>query len=352
MPRVPLSPFQFEALDDRIVPATLIDLTTADASAITDGGAVVRQVDAQPTGTGHIQSFVRLQGAASGGGVERGYNTAARPLQYDENKSPQFTRSLRLGQVPKVVENGNEYREFLLDINQKSSSPKLSLDEVCFFISSSDNLSGYDPTAKTLSGLAPVFDLDASGDVSVLLDSRLNSGSGSGDMTLLVPESAFANANPESFLYLYSKMGARAGATANGGFEEWAVRKAGGTSVGGGTGSISGSVWQDNNRDGLRAGDDPGLAGVTITLQGVDDLGQTVVLTTTTADDGGYSFKNLRAGVYTLIETQPPDFFDSEDFVGSLGGMLSGTDGIVDIHLLDGMHGIGYDFSEWFQSNT
>lgn len=352
MYRAQVSAFPFEELGDRVVPAALIDLTSPDAEAMTADGAIVRQVDAQPTGTGYIRSFVRLQGAASGGGIEQGYNTAARPLQFDENKSPQFTRSLRLSQVPTVVEGGVEYREFLLDVNQKSSSPKLSLDEVCFFISPSENLTGYDPAAKTLSGLAPVFDLDATADVSVLLDSRLNAGSGSGDMALLVPESAFANADPESFLYLYSKIGARAGATANGGFEEWAVRTGDGTTTEGGTSSLSGSVWLDNDLNGIRDSFNIGLAGVTITLQGVDDLGRNVVLTTTTDVDGNYSFKNLRAGVYTIIETQPPDLLDSQDFVGSLGGVLAGTDSIVDIHLGNAMHGFGYDFSDWFLSNN
>jgi hypothetical protein len=340
-----------EELSDRLVPAQLIDLTSVDAQGIAADGAILRQVDAQPTGTGHIHSFVRLQGAASGGGLEQGYNTSARPLQFDENKSPQFTRNLKLSQVPVVMEDGMAYREFLLDVNQKSSSSRLSLDEVRIFISGVEFLSGYDTVTKTLSGLAPVFDLDAAGDVTVLLDARLNAGSGSGDMALLVPDAAFANADPNDFLYLYSKMGARSGATANGGFEEWAVRTGGGTASGG-TGSISGSVWLDNDRNGVRDDFNLGIVGVIITLQGVNDLGQTVVLTATTDIDGNYSFQNLRPGTYTLIETQPADLFDGEDFVGSLGGTLSGTDSIVDIHLGDAMHGLHYDFSEWFQSDT
>ena len=68
------------------------------------------------------------------GGSEQGYNTDARPLQFDENKSPQFTRSLTLGEVPVVNVGGVEYREFLLDINQKSSASLLSLDEVRVFL--------------------------------------------------------------------------------------------------------------------------------------------------------------------------------------------------------------------------
>jgi hypothetical protein len=61
-----------EQLDERLVPATMVDLTARGASAVVDGGAIVRQVDAQPTGTGHIHSFVRVQGAANGGGGEPG----------------------------------------------------------------------------------------------------------------------------------------------------------------------------------------------------------------------------------------------------------------------------------------
>src|SRR5262245_2727183 len=87
-----------ETLGDRLVPA--IDLTTAGATAELDNEAIVQQTDAQPTGTGYIRAFVRVQGAAPGGGSEEGYNTEARPLQFDENKSPQFTRSLTLDKVP------------------------------------------------------------------------------------------------------------------------------------------------------------------------------------------------------------------------------------------------------------
>ncbi len=351
MRRARFSTLNLEHLNDRLVPAQLVDLTTVDAEAFVSDGAIVRQVDAQPTGTGHIHSFVRLQGAASGGGSEQGYNTSARPLQFDENKSPQFTRNVKLSQVPVVMENGTAYREFLLDVNQKSSASRISLDDVRIFVSGVEYLSGYDTITKTLSGLAPVFDLDDAGDVTVLLDARLNAGSGSGDMALLVPDAAFANSDPNDFLYLYSRLGARPGATANGGFEEWAVRTGGGTTSGG-TGSISGSVWLDNDRNGIRDEFNVGILGVTITLQGVNDLGQTVVLTATTDADGNYSFQNLRPGTYTLIETQPEDLFDGTDFVGSLGGTLSGTDSIVDIHLGDAMHGLNYDFSEWFLSNT
>src|SRR5205823_2080666 len=76
-------------------------------------------------------------------GVEQGYNTSVRPLQFDENKSPVFTRSLQLSESPDVTIDGVSYHEFLLDINQSSSNPLLSLDELRVYTSNSARLSGY-----------------------------------------------------------------------------------------------------------------------------------------------------------------------------------------------------------------
>src|SRR5262245_16149322 len=258
MPRALRPRPNLEVLDARLVPsaATVIDLTTAGAHEVVNGG-LVQQTDAQPTGTGFIRSFVRVQGAARGGGIEQGYNTDGRPLQFDENNSPQFTRSLTLGQVPVVTIDGTQYREFLLDVNQKSSAPFLSLDEVRVFLGASKNLTGYDAATKTFAGQTALWDMDGAGDVAVKLDYRLNSGSGSGDMTLLIPNSVFAGQDPNSFLYLYSKFGGETWGTANSGFEEWAVKAAPPVSPPPpvGTGSLSGHVLFDANGNGVDAGD-------------------------------------------------------------------------------------------------
>jgi hypothetical protein len=338
-----------EALDDRLVPST-VDLTTRGATGEVGDGGVVQQCDAQPTGTGYIRSFVRVQGAA--GGAEHGYNTDARPLQYDENKSPQFTRGITLGQVPTVTRDGAEYREFLLDVNQKSSSPLLSLDEVRLYVGATGDLTGYNPTEKTLAGMSPVFDMDKDGDVTVMLNYRLNHGSGSGDMYLLVPASAFEGQSPDGYVYLYSRMGATGGAKANAGFEEWAVRKLPPPpEQAAGTASLSGRVYFDANADGEFDAGDTGIAGVTVQLSGLDNLGNNVVLTATTNADGTYSFTGLRAGTYTLLETQPEGYFDGRDSAGSAGGTvendrLFGNDRIVNILLEEGQDGVDYNFGE------
>jgi hypothetical protein len=355
--RLPV-PLTLDTLADRIVPATIVDLTTPGAS-LPAGEAIVTQCDAQPTGTGFIQSFVRVQGAAKGGGSQHGYNTTARPLQFDENSSPSFTRSLKVGDVPRRTVDGVNYREFLLDINQKSSASFLSLDEVRLFLAGTPDLTGYDVGAKTLAGNEAVFDMDATEDVTVKLNARLNHGSGSGDMFLLVPESAFARpgVTADTFVYLYSKMGGLAGASANSGFEEWAVK-----TDGGGApvvpeapvqlSSLSGRVYLDTDQSWSLGEADTGLAGVTIQLQGVDDVGRTVVLTTTTDANGNYTFTGLRPGTYTLLEYQPLGYRSAANDIGSEGGAFdpNDMDRMIDIVLAAGIHGWGYNFGEQLDS--
>src|SRR5437899_1740853 len=93
--------------------AETIDLTSVGSSGTINGG-LFQQTSTQPTGTGVIDSFVRIQN----NGTEQGYNTSARPVQFDEKTDPNYTRPLLLSSVPVVNINGVNYRQFLLDINQ------------------------------------------------------------------------------------------------------------------------------------------------------------------------------------------------------------------------------------------
>src|SRR5262245_52952653 len=53
--------------------------------------------------------------------VSQGYNTDARPVQFDESTT--LTQSLLLTSVPIVTINMVAYREFILDINQLTTDP-------------------------------------------------------------------------------------------------------------------------------------------------------------------------------------------------------------------------------------
>src|SRR5262245_22144104 len=66
-------------------------------------GAFIATTASASTGTGVIDSFVRLKDSGQGGtAVEEGHNTGFRPLDNDENNSPQFTRNLQVGNIPLI----------------------------------------------------------------------------------------------------------------------------------------------------------------------------------------------------------------------------------------------------------
>src|SRR3954471_17682795 len=77
---------------------TTVDLTTAGASG-TINGALYQQNTSQPSGTGFIDSFLRIE-KTGGGGAEQGYNTDFRPVEFDEKTDHNFTRSIRVSDVP------------------------------------------------------------------------------------------------------------------------------------------------------------------------------------------------------------------------------------------------------------
>jgi hypothetical protein len=196
--------------------AVIIDLTNPIPQSIAHNGALWENSAFRSAGTGVINSFVRIQA----NGTEQGYNTSGRPVPFDELTSANFTRDLTFGEVPVRVIGGVAYKEFMLDINQSPGGGNnlLSLDKVQIYTSATGGA-----TTTTLASLgALVFDLDAGGDSYVKLDYNLASGSGQGDMRMLVPVSAFGAATSSTFIYLYSFFGTNF--TSNDGFEEWAIQ--------------------------------------------------------------------------------------------------------------------------------
>jgi len=195
-------------LDPQASQAGVLDLSSGGSGFV--DGAYFASTNQQPTGTGVIDSFVRIQ---TNQGIEQGFNTSARPVEFDENTSPQFTRDLTLAEVPIVNINGTNYRQFLLDINQTKPNSLLSLDQLKIYQASSGGIT-------SISSLGtPVYDLDAKGDNWIKLNYALNHGSGSGDMFAYIPDSAFTGDN--QYVYLYSQFGSND--ANNAGFEEWAV---------------------------------------------------------------------------------------------------------------------------------
>ena len=75
-----------------------------------------------------------------------------------------------------------------------------------------------------------------------------------------------------------------------------------------GTLDVSGSKFNDANGNGVWDGDESGLAGWTIRLQGGPN---NVDRAETTGGDGSYRFANLKPGTYTVSEVQQPDWEQS-----------------------------------------
>ncbi len=111
------------------------------------------------------------------------------------------------------------------------------------------------------------------------------------------------------------------------------------------TASLSGFVYLDKNGDGDIDCRDRAIANVTVTLTGVDDLGNSISLTTLTDDDGAYLFNNLRPGTYVIIETPPAGYLDGIDSIGSQGGIV-GNDQFSNILLIQGVKGVNNNFAE------
>src|SRR5262249_42879741 len=83
--------------------------------------------------------------------------------------------------------------------------------------------------------------------------------------------------------------------------------------------SLSGHAYVDANNNGVKDPGEAAIAGVTITLTGADTNGP-VNQTATTDASGFYQFSNLNPGTYALTETQPANYFDGKDAIGSQGG--------------------------------
>ena len=94
---------------------------------------------------------------------------------------------------------------------------------------------------------------------------------------------------------------------------------------------VIGLVWEDFNNDGQVDFNEKAIRAVTVTLTGTDDRGNSVNEIATTDADGVYLFFDVRPGEYTLSETQPVDFNDGVEALGTVNGQSVGDDTVNDV---------------------
>jgi len=191
----------------------------AEFSGSAAGTALFSTDEQHPTGTGFIDSFVRIQQ----NGWEQGYNTSARPIEtgMTVKTDPNYTRNLTLGEVGTEMIGTTLYRKFFLDVNEPAATNGaknyITLDQLEIFQSNTGSLNDYDNgglvnkgglTAGTLAGATKIYDMDTATDNYIQLDYLVKgNGSGSSDMVFYLADSLFTNKDPNSFVYLFSQFG-------------------------------------------------------------------------------------------------------------------------------------------------
>jgi uncharacterized repeat protein (TIGR01451 family) len=112
------------------------------------------------------------------------------------------------------------------------------------------------------------------------------------------------------------------------------------------SGSLTGFVYVDANNNGVFDTGEAPIGGVTITLTGTDNSGNSVTQTATTNSNGAYGFENLAPGTYTITETQPINFIDGKDSIGTQGGNATVQNVFSSVPVVNGIEGVNNNFGE------
>jgi hypothetical protein len=194
--------------------ATIVDLTTGPNASGEIDGALFFATNPQPTGTGYIDPFLRIQEK----GFEQGYNTDG-GFPFDDKHPHQYQHSLLISDLTPTIFEGNPYLVFMIDSNQSGnaySQHTISMDCLQIFTSNDPNQTTESFNANGILALngTLVYNLDASMDSAVLATAL---GSGKGDYFVFLPLDLVLTG--EQYLYIYTCYGNTI--VSSGGFEEW-----------------------------------------------------------------------------------------------------------------------------------
>ena len=167
------------AISSTSAQAAYYDFTATDTVATINGAIFLNPENDTTVGTGVFDPFIRTQlpgnGSNDGGGsnppdnlcgsadCEMGYNTnGIEEFETKDAAGHNWNHAITLSSLATVDSDGNfiedgtgDYYMFLLDINEPGDKKKkyLSLDELQFFVSNDENLTGYNFDTRLFDGL-------------------------------------------------------------------------------------------------------------------------------------------------------------------------------------------------------
>jgi len=199
---------------------SVVDLTTLPSSQVLDNQGIVAAIDPQSTGTGVFDPFLREQGNAAQSPQEAGINTSIANPPYDTKADP-HTHDLLVSSLATVKVGGTDYYKFVLDANQLQNGA-ISLIQFKVYVTTGPAFTSASDLINLVDNVTPNYNMNG-GATQYRVDISSQNGSGSGDMSFLVPKSDIGTTGN---LYLYSQFGTDAngnGFGINDGFEEWSA---------------------------------------------------------------------------------------------------------------------------------
>lgn len=192
--------------------ATVVDLTTGPDASGEIGDALFFATQQQPSGTGNIDPFLRIQEK----GFEQGYNTDG-GFPFDDKNPHKYQHSLLISDLIPVFLNGQPYLQFMLDSNQNGNNftdHVLDMTALQIFTTNDPNQTTESFNSKGILQLNGTLVYNMGTGNSVLTTAT---GSGKADMFMYIPFSLVQTG--ELYLVLYSAFGNDI--PSDGGFEEW-----------------------------------------------------------------------------------------------------------------------------------
>lgn len=178
-------------------------------------GALFRDPSVEGSaGSGTFRDLYRVSPPSGPNNVmEEGYN---RPGIMHTSVPNGFNPYLRMTDL--IQDASQSSYIFVVDLNESNNATDryLSVDDLKIWVGGTTDPAVLPNTlAATMTMFGtPVYDMSPAGQQNfALLDATLSSGSGGGDLFVFVPKSYFPqNADPNAFVYIYTRMGTYTGA--------------------------------------------------------------------------------------------------------------------------------------------